>query len=124
MLRIRTKTTFFDDIYTMRKPSHLTRYKRRTPTRATRRRSLILPDEMQRLYSMNNKLVHTVKTLIQEVHTPIQDRLFRSLDFSGRTRKNQKFSIVSFPGKYEREWIKMTTGEDKMVKKSCITASQ
>lgn len=108
----------------MRNSSSLTRHKRRKPTRVTRRCSLILPDEMQRIYIMNTKLIHKVNTLIRRIRAPIRDRQFRSIDFKGRTRKCQKFSIVSFPGKYEREWVKMTTGEENMVKNSRIQLSQ
>lgn len=111
---------------TMRK----TRHPRRKQPRMTRRRStkasrsLVLPNEMTRLYTMNTKLMQKVQTLIHQNDNPIQDRQFRSIDFRGRTLKQQKFSIVSFPGKYEGEWKAMTTGEERAVRKSRIHHEQ
>ena len=42
-------------------------------------------------------------------------RAGNNLSFNGRLVKQQKFCIVSFPGRYEDEWIKMTEGEAEMV---------
>ena len=97
----------------------------RSSSQSRRRRSLVLPDEMAHLYALNMKLCKKVYMLVeQQRRSIVRDRKFRSIDFRGRTLKQQKFSIVSFPGKYEKEWNAMTSGEERLVQSSRIDREQ
>jgi len=44
----------------------------------------------------------------------LEGRAGNQLDFPGRNVRFQKFSTVSFPGSYAKEWTEMTQGEDHL----------
>jgi hypothetical protein len=51
-------------------------------------------------------------------------RAGNELDFPGRQVPQQKFSIASFPGIYEKEWLNLTKGEDYALEMGDATCEQ